>query len=201
VKKGRVEAFTDAVIAIVMTILVLELPEPHGETFISLFDNREKIVTYFISFIILAIYWNSHHHLFQVIRKVNGSVLWANNFFLLALSLFPYSTQWVGDHLFSRDPQIFYGLIILGADVAFYCLIRRLIKVNGDNSHIVELFSDSKKMRYTICLNIVGIIFGLFVPILTMMFNICMILFWVIPDKKIEHAIKKQEENKSEAGK
>jgi uncharacterized membrane protein len=189
-KKGRLEAFTDAVIAIIMTILVLELPLPHGNTFHALLQERDKIMIYLVSFLTLAIYWNNHHHMFHIIHKINGHVLWMNNLFLFFLSLFPFSTNWTGENLFSRDPQLFYGCIIFGADITYFLLVKVLIKENGHNSHIAELFGDSKKMKVTLCLNIIALFAGFILPILTMLVNIIMILLWVVPDRRVERVLK-----------
>src|SRR5699024_4991172 len=104
--KNRLEAFTDAVIAIIMTILVLELHEPNGDTWEALAALGYRFFIYIVSFIILAIYWNNHHHLFQVVHKINGRVLWANSFFVFALSLFPFATSWISEYINSLAPEM-----------------------------------------------------------------------------------------------
>ena len=130
--KNRLEAFTDAVIAIIMTILVLELHEPSTDTWNALAALGYRFFIYIISFITLGIYWNNHHHLFQVVHKVNGRVLWANSFFLFSLSLFPFATSWISEYSHSLVPEITYGVITLSANIAYYLLAREL--VNSDVS-------------------------------------------------------------------
>nr|OTP17215.1 hypothetical protein A5888_001353 [Enterococcus sp. 9E7_DIV0242] len=134
--KTRIEAFTDAVIAIIMTILVLELLPPKTDNWQALFDIGHKIFIYIISFIMLAIYWNNHHHMFQLVHKINGRVLWANNFFIFTLTLIPFATAWVGDFLDSLVPELLYGVVILLADVAYYILMKELIRAEKNNSKL-----------------------------------------------------------------
>ena len=117
--KTRLEAFTDAVIAIIMTILVLDLAVPAQPTFAALWDLRFKFLIYILSFVSLAIYWNNHHHLFQISKIINGKILWYNMAFILFLSLFPFVTAWVDEHILERAPEITYGIVILLADIAY----------------------------------------------------------------------------------
>lgn len=114
--KTRVEAFTDAVIAIILTLLILELKIPEKADWSALTQSGHKIIIYLISFVTLLIYWNNHHHLFQSVRKIDGRVLWMNNLLILTLTFFPFVTGWVGEHPFSWPPQALYGLVVLGAD-------------------------------------------------------------------------------------
>ena len=118
--KSRLEAFTDAVIAIVMTILVLELHEPTAGSFAALFEEWHRLVIYVVSFLMLAIYWNNHHHMFQAAKTINGKVLWANNLFILSLSVFPFVTSWMGDFFSDLAPQLSFGIAIMMADVMFF---------------------------------------------------------------------------------
>jgi uncharacterized membrane protein len=193
--KGRLEAFTDGVIAIIITIVVLELPKIHGATFAALNEAREPLIIYVVSFVTLAIYWNNHHHLFQLAHKVDGLVLWMNNMFLFFLSLFPFATSWMGDHLFAFAPQVTFGIIILFTDVSYFGLIQALLHVTKEHQHVKELFGSSKKMGITIGLNLLAIAFAFVLPILTMIINFLMILRWIIPDKRIETIIRYNEED------
>lgn len=187
--KTRIEAFTDAVIAIIMTILVLELPEPNGDTFTAFFHMSHKLVIYVISFVTLAIYWNNHHHMFQLVHKIDGRVLWANNFLIFCLSLLPFSTAWMSDYLFSFAPQFFYGLAFLGADVAYYLLVRALVKANGTQSAVAEALQSYRKLYLSIGLNSFALVLGLISPILILVTDVVVLLLWIIPEKKAEQKL------------
>ncbi|EOH91562.1 ferrochelatase [Enterococcus villorum] len=131
--KNRLEAFTDAVIAIIMTILVLELHKPEADTWQALTALGYRFLIYIVSFFTLGIYWNNHHHMFQVVRKVNGRVIWANSFFIFALSLFPFATSWISEYSHSLVPEITYGVVTLGANIAYYLLARELVHSDPTN--------------------------------------------------------------------
>ena len=185
--KSRIEAFTDAVIAIIMTLLVLELHEPNGPSWSAFLQMEHKFIVYLISFVSLAIYWNNHHHLFQLVRKVDGWVLWANNFLILMMTLFPYVTAWVGDYPFSWPPQALYGLVTLGTDFAYYLLVRALVRANGKESKIGQLFKHYPKSYLSIGLAIVALILGkLIAPIAVLVVNVLILLMWFSPEKSIE---------------
>jgi uncharacterized membrane protein len=187
--KGRLEAFTDAVIAIVMTILVLELPKIDGVKFENLWEVREPIVMYVVSFIMLSIYWNNHHHMFQLIKNVDGKVLWANNIFIFFLSLFPFTTNWMGEHIQALAPQVTFGVMIFLADAAYSFMIKQLYNANQDVENVQEVFNNYKKMPVTLILNVVAIGAAFIWPPLTTIMNFIMILIWLIPDKRIERQI------------
>jgi uncharacterized membrane protein len=191
--KSRLEAFTDAVIAIIMTILVLELRAPVTDEFNGLWDIRHKIVIYLLSFFSLAIYWNNHHHLFQISKRINGRVLWVNMLFILGLSMFPFATAWVGEHFFSTTPEIFYGIIILFTNVCYAILAIELIRVNGINSDIAHLQGNYKKTKISLALNTLGIIFGFFISLSVIISNAIVLMLWLIPEKKIEQYYKQLE--------
>lgn len=184
--KTRIEAFTDAVIAIVMTILVLELHAPEGDTFADFFKLDHKLLIYVVSFISLAIYWNNHHHLFQLAHKINGRVLWMNNLLIFSLSLMPFGTAWMGDHLFAFAPEFTYGVIVTAADISYYLLTRELVRANGSHSPIAKVFSNYRKTYISIGLNILGLLLGFIQPLLVLITYIVVLIFWVIPEKKIE---------------
>lgn len=185
--KTRIEAFTDAVIAIVMTILVLELEKPEGDTWKAFEGTGHQFVIYLISFILLAIYWNNHHHMFHIVRKVDGWFLWANNFLILMMSLFPFATAWVGDHPTSLAPQLLYGMILFGADLAYLLVGLSLVRVNGKNSAVGRLFSHYHKIYVTLLLNILALFAGWLIhPMSVLVVNGLMLLLWFIPEKKIE---------------
>lgn len=186
--KNRLEAFTDGVIAIIITIMVLELTPPAGGSFAALWGLRYRFLIYLVSFLTLAVYWNNHHHLFQVVKTIDGNVLWANIFFLFATSLFPFATAWVGEgHLGSFAPEMFYGAVVLLADGLFYVLILVLIHANGSNSAIRELLGRGyNKPLVSIGGAIVAIFAALIWPPLTLIIDTLLLLLWVVPERRIE---------------
>ncbi|MTD40334.1 DUF1211 domain-containing protein [Erwinia sp. CPCC 100877] len=191
--KSRLEAFTDAVIAIVMTILVLELHQPQTDTLAGLIGVERKLFIYIISFVMLAIYWNNHHHMFQLVKTIDGRVLWANNFFIFTLTLVPFATAWVGDFLDSLIPQLTYGVVTLLANCAYLLLTRALIYTNGEESKLSQLFRRYNKAYFSIFLNIVGLVLGwLLHPYFVIILNIGILVMWIIPDRRIENQYKNE---------
>jgi uncharacterized membrane protein len=192
--KSRVEAFTDAVIAIVMTILVLELHQPQSDTLAGLIGVERKLFIYIVSFVMLAIYWNNHHHMFQLVKKIDGRVLWANNFFIFTLTLVPFATAWVGDFLDSLIPQLTYGVVTLLANCAYLLLTIALIRTNGEKSQLSQLFRRYNKSYFSIFLNIVGLLLGwLLHPYFVIVMNIGILIMWIIPDQRIENQYKNED--------
>ncbi|GGC95450.1 TMEM175 family protein [Enterococcus wangshanyuanii] len=189
--KSRLEAFTDAVIAIVMTILVLELHQPTTDTLAGLAGIEKKLFIYIVSFVMLAIYWNNHHHMFQLVHKINGRVLWANNFFIFTLTLVPFATAWVGDFIDSLVPQLTYGIMTLIANCAYLILTKELIRANGKESALGKLFQRYNKAYITIFLNILGLGLGWLIhPYFVLILNIGSLIMWIIPDRRIENKYK-----------
>lgn len=185
--KSRIEAFTDAVIAIVMTILVLELHVPEGDSFAAFVGIEHQFVIYLISFCTLAIYWNNHHHLFQLVNKIDGLVLWANNFLILSLSLLPFATSWVSAHPTALAPQMIYGLVILLADFSYLLLGRSLVRANPDDRRLGDLFTGYRKLYLSIGLNLLALAVGFLVkPVLIIVIDAFVLLLWIVPEKSIE---------------
>ena len=186
--KNRLEAFTDAVIAIIMTILVLELHQPNTDTWQALSALGYRFMIYIVSFFTLVIYWNNHHHMFQVVHKVNWRVLWANSFFIFALSFFPFVTSWISEYSHSLAPEITYGVVTLGANIAYYILARELVQSDPKNKkNIKELLDNYRKSYWSIGLNILGNILGYVItPIAVLVTNAVILLGWLIPSRKIE---------------
>jgi uncharacterized membrane protein len=190
--KSRLEAFTDAVIAIVMTILVLELHQPTTDTLAGLVGIERKLFIYIVSFVMLAIYWNNHHHMFQLVHEIDGRVLWANNFFIFALTLVPFATAWVGDFIDSLIPQLTYGIMTLLANCTYLILTKELIRANGKESALGDLFQRYNKSYLTIFLNILGLGLGILIhPYFVLILNIGILIMWIIPDRRIENEYKK----------
>ncbi|MBO0476009.1 DUF1211 domain-containing protein [Vagococcus sp. DIV0080] len=184
--KNRLEAFSDGVMAIVITVLVLNLTIPQGDSFQDLVSISQKVVVYIFSFALVAVYWNNHHHLFHIIPKIDAKVIWTNHFFLLVLTLLPFTTAWISEHLFSLLPQFLYGLVILLADFVFLMLLK--ISERYSEANTKDIFKSlMKKTIFSVALNLVAIILGIFVaPILVSVVNLLMITLWVVPDKRIE---------------
>ncbi len=131
--KGRLEAFSDGVLAIIITIMVLELKAPHNADVSALLELAPVLIAYVLSFIYVGIYWNNHHHLFQVVKKINGRVLWANLHLLFWLSLFPFANAWMGANHFAMWPVFLYGVVLLLAAAAYAILVRALLAINGED--------------------------------------------------------------------
>lgn len=192
--KSRLEAFSDAIIAIIMTIMVLELELPKEPTFASLFEMKTTFIVYFISFISLAIYWNNHHHMFQAVKKVNGRILWANMLFIFILTLVPFATRWVDSHLFDLAPELFYASILMLADLAYAWLLHELVKAQGKHSLIAKTTTGYLKLKITISLNIIGVLLGICIsPVLIMVMYIFGLLPWLIPSRQIEKLLEEIE--------
>lgn len=188
--KTRLEAFTDAVIAIIMTILVLDFVVPAEPTFAALWSLRFKFLIYILSFVSLAIYWNNHHHLLQISKLVNGRVLWHNMAFILCLTFFPFTTAWVDEHLFDIAPEITYGVVILLADIAYLALARALVRANGEDSDVAKALCGYRKSKITLIIIAAGLIAGLFVPLAVIISIALSLVLWVIPDRRIEAQMK-----------
>ena len=195
-EKNRLEAFTDGVIAVIITIMVLELKPPHEATLPSLFGNWPVFVSYVLSFIYVGIYWNNHHHMLHAVERVNGRVMWANLFFLFWLSLFPFATAWLNeahgqDHEFPASiPTALYGFVLLMAALSWIPLSRSLIACNGGRDGrlaraILGRKGDWKTMISPI-LYVVGIVSALFVPIVSCVLYAVVAALWLIPDRRIE---------------
>ena len=145
--KGRLEAFTDGVMAIIITIMVLELVPPHEATLDALVGLWPIFISYVLSFAIVGIYWNNHHHLFQAVRVVDGRVLWANLLLLFCLSLIPFGTAWIGQNEFASLPVAIYGVILLAAAMAYFVLVRALIRIQPDDAPLATAIGSDVKGR------------------------------------------------------
>lgn len=190
--KSRVEAFTDAVIAIIMTVLVLNLDAPEGVTFASLWALRFRFIFYLASFVSLAIYWLNHHHLFQIAERITGKVLWINILFILCLSFFPFVTAWADDNPLERVPQLTYGLVILLTNVLYALLSRELIRVNGKESSLARALPSLWKSKVTLAINILGLAIGFFWPPAVIVLFAVSMLLWIVPDRRIEKLLNGQ---------
>jgi uncharacterized membrane protein len=187
--KGRLEAFSDGVIAIVITIMVLELRPPDGATLDDLSPLWPSFAIYALSFTLLGIYWANHHHLLQTARTVDGRVLWANLHLLFWLSLVPFGTAWVGDSGFAPLPVSIYGSFLLLAAFAYYILVRALIAVPDQTDAIAQAVGRDVKGKISPALYALAIPVALLVPWLAMAIYLTVAVIWIVPDRRMERAV------------
>lgn len=187
--KGRMEAFSDGVLAIIITIMVLEMKVPHGADLAALQPLLPVFLSYVLSFIYLAIYWNNHHHMLHTCRHVSGGVLWANMHLLFWLSLFPFVTGWMGENHFETLPTALYGVVLLMAAIAYYILQRVIIKSQGERSLLAKAIGSDIKGKLSPVLYIFGIIASTFALWLAQVIYVAVALMWLVPDRRIEKAI------------
>lgn len=184
--KNRLEAFSDAVIAILITIMVLEFKIPKGETYKTLIPVIPKFLSYVLSFIYLGIYWSNHHHLMHTVKKVTGKIMWANLYLLFWLSLIPFATAWNGENDFANFSMEVYGFILLMNAVAYYILQTVIIKSHGENSILGKVIGKDLKGKSSGILYFIGICLSYYNPIFGGLIYILVALMWLIPDKRIE---------------
>ena len=188
--KGRLEAFSDGVLAIIITIMVLEMKVPHANTPEALKPLLSVFISYVLSFIYIGIYWNNHHHLMHVVHKVTCAVLWSNIHLLFWLSLVPFATAWMGENHFSKWPVILYGFILMMAGVAYYILAHCLTAVHGKDSTLAKAIGKDKKGIISVILYIAGIACSLFIhPWIGFSIYVVVAAIWFIPDRRIEKKI------------
>ena len=187
--KTRLEAFSDGVVAILITIMVLELHLPEGATWESLRLLWPTFCAYTLSFVFLGIYWNNHHHLFQVVDRVTGGILWANLHLLFWLSLVPFVTNWMGDHPHDAFPTAFYGIVLLCAAIAFTIVVRTIIHAQGRHSKLKDAIRGDFKGNISMLLYAVGIASTLVRHEIAWGFYILVAMIWLVPDKRIERVL------------
>lgn len=185
-QKSRVETFSDGVIAIIITILVLQLKVPNGSGLSDLIPLYHIMLYYLLSFLYLATYWNNHHHLFQTVKEINGKILWANIYLLFWLSLIPFVTKWAGESHFSNLPTALYGFVLLMAACAYAILTKSLIAEQGDHSLLATAIGKDWKGKLSILLYAIAIAVAFWLPILGFLIYIVVALIWLIPDTRIE---------------
>ncbi len=187
--KGRLEAFSDAVLAIVITIMVLELVPPQGTTIDDLRPLAPVFLSYVLSFANLAIWWNNHHHLFQAVHVVDGRVLWANMLLLFFLSLFPFTTAWMGQSEFASQPVALYGAVLLAAAIAYFILVRALIAVQPEGSPLAAAIGSDAKGKVSPVLYAIAIATAFVAPWASMAIYVLVALIWIVPDTRIERSL------------
>jgi uncharacterized membrane protein len=184
--KGRLEAFSDGVIAIVITIMVLEMKTPHGGNLAVLKDLTPVFISYVLSFIYVGIYWNNHHHMLHATQHVNGSVLWANLHLLFWLSLIPFVTGWMGENDFMSWPVALYGVVMLMCAVAYFILSRTLVKHHGQDSELAAAVGRDRKGQASIIIYAIAIPLTFVSRWLALILYVLVAIIWFIPDRRIE---------------
>jgi len=184
--KGRLEAFSDGVIAIIITIMVLEMKVPHDPTFRGLAGLLPVFLSYVLSFIYVGIYWNNHHHMLHATSKVSGSVLWANLHLLFWLSLFPFVTGWMGENHFAPLPTAIYGVVLLAAAIAYWILQQRIIAAEGESSRLRRAIGRDWKGKASPLLYLVAIAITFVSAGLAQAIYVLVALIWLVPDRRIE---------------
>ncbi len=187
--KNRMEAFSDGVIAIIITVMVLELRTPHGTDLADLRPLIPVFLSYVLSFVFLGIYWNNHHHLLQAIKHVDGRVLWANMHLLFCLSLIPFVTAWMGENRFATWPVALYGVVLLLAAVAYFILTRALIALHGRDSVLGTAVGRDRKGKISIVLYLAAIPLALVDPRISCALYVLVAVMWLIPDRRIEKTL------------
>jgi uncharacterized membrane protein len=184
--KGRLEAFSDAILAIIMTIMVLELASPAGSDLSSLRSTAPKFLTYALSFVLLAIYWVNHHHLFQVVERVSGGVLWANIHLLFWLSLIPFVTAWAGDHPTVPVPVAAYGALLILAAIAYFVLVRCLLAIHTPESRLATAIGRDFKGKVSVLIYGIAIAACFLSTAIGWALYLGVALVWLVPDRRIE---------------
>lgn len=193
--RNRLEAFSDGVMAIIITIMVLELEVPHGTELEDIQPLLPVFLAYVLSFIYVGIYWNNHHHLFHIVNKVNGKILWANLFLLFCLSLLPFATGWMGENHLDEWPVFFYGFVLFMCSVAWWILVRVITRDKGNHKLEETLHHDYRMMTSSI-IYAVATVAALFWPVISCVVYALMALLWFVPDRRIEKKLSEENEVK-----
>lgn len=188
--KERLTAFSDGVIAIIITIMVLELKAPHGDDWTALTKLVPTFLSYVLSFLYVAIYWNNHHHLMHASPRVNGAILWANMHLLFWLSLIPFATAWMGENHYSRLPTALYGVALLMPAIAYVLLQLTIIGLHGREGALAKALGRDFKGKISVLLYLVAFALAFFEPRLSQAIYMAVALIWLIPDRRIENALK-----------
>ena len=187
--KERMEAFSDGVIAIIITIMVLQLTVPHGADLAALLPLAPIFISYILSYIFLGIYWNNHHHLLQAVEHVDGRVLWANMHLLFWLSLIPFATGWMGENHFAAWPVVIYGGVLLFAAVAYFILTRALIALHGRDSVLAAAVGADFKGKISVVIYLIAIMVAFISSWFAFLLYILVAVMWLVPDRRIEKTL------------
>lgn len=184
--KSRVEAFSDGVLAIIITVMLLEIKIPHSTELSSLNSLIPVFISYILSFIYVGIYWNNHHHLMHTVQHVNGKVLWANTHLLFWLSLIPFATGWMGENNFAAGPVVLYGVVLLMSGIAYSILVQTLIRLHGKNSTIATAIGNDRKGKISVVIYASAIALCFINSWIGIALYAFVAAMWIIPDKRIE---------------
>ena len=187
--KNRLEAFSDGVIAIIITVMVLEMKVPHGDGIDALLPVVPVFLSYVLSFAYLAIYWNNHHHMLHTVHTVTGSVLWANLHLLFWLSLIPFTTGWMGENHFATLPAATYGLVLLMAAIAYFMLQQRIIASQGEGSLLKQAVGTDWKGKLSLILYSTAIVLAFVSPWIAIAIYVLVAVMWIVPDRRIERVL------------
>ncbi|MCX5570753.1 TMEM175 family protein [Kaistia nematophila] len=187
--KSRIEAFSDGVIAIIITIMVLELKVPHEADIHTLLPLLPVFLSYVLSFVMIGIYWNNHHHMFHAVRHVRGGVLWANLHLLFWLSLMPFTTAWMGENHIESVPVAVYGFVLMMSGIAYYILARALIRLEGADSALAIAFGKDRKGRISVVIYAAAIALAFLSPWIAIGCYVAVALIWLVPDRRVERVL------------
>ena len=187
---GRMEAFSDGVIAIIITIMVLELKVPQGADLASLRELAPVLASYVLSFVYVAIYWNNHHHLLHACERINGAIMWANMHLLFWLSLVPFVTAWAGANREAPVPAALYGVVLLMAGVAYFIMEREMVRENGPQSMLAEALGRDRKAMLSMVGYIVAIVLAFVSPRLADLIYVLVAAMWIVPDRRIASRVR-----------
>jgi len=187
--KGRLEAFSDGVIAVIITIMVLELKVPHSADATALAPLAATFLSYVLSFVFTAIYWNNHHHLLHAVHHVTGATLWANMHLLFWLSLVPFTTGWMDENHFAPLPVAAYGLVLLGAGIAYFILTRVLLATHGRDSLLAKALGSDFKGKISVVLYLAAVALAFVQPWISLAIYVLVALLWLVPDRRFERVL------------
>src|SRR5947208_14579977 len=187
--KGRLEAFSDGVLAVIITIMVLEMKSPNGTSLAALRPVIPVLLTYVLSFVYIGIYWNNHHHLLHATQRVNGATLWANLHLLFWLSLVPFATAWMGENHLDSWPVAVYGIVLLLAASAYFILTRALIRIHGHGSILATSIGSDRKGKISIAIYVAAIPLAFVQPWIAAAGYVMFAIMWLIPDRRIERRV------------
>jgi len=189
--KGRLEAFSDGVIAVIITIMVLELKVPHDADPKALLPLLPVFLTYVMSFVFVAIYWNNHHHMFHAVHHVNGATLWANMHLLFSLSLVPFTTGWMAENRFTAITVVAYGVVLIGAAMAYTILTRVLLRSHGRDSVLAQALGSDFKGNISLVIYLAAIALAFFYPLASCALYAVVAAIWLYPDQRFERLLQK----------
>jgi len=191
--KNRFEAFSDGVIAIIITIMVLEMKVPHGDSIETLVPLLPVFLSYVLSFVHLGIYWNNHHHMLHTCHKVNGGIMWANLHLLFWLSLIPFTTGWMGENHFSPTPSAIYGIVLFMSSIAYWILQQQIIVSQGADSLLKKAVSGDWKGKISPVLYVIGIGIAFWSQWVSIGLYVLVALIWLVPDQRVENVLLSKE--------